>query len=59
MYSFPRIGVNRVQLLGRVGNVPRDFTNPTSGKKLVAFPLATAISFRTKDAEGVGEQLSK
>lgn len=45
-------GINKVQLLGRVGNFPKEFTSPTTGKKLVVFPLATNANFKTKDADG-------
>lgn len=51
-------GVNKVQLLGRVGNFPKEFTSPTTGKKLVVFALATSTNFKTKDAEGVGSLVS-
>ena len=52
MFYFP--GLNKVQLLGRVGNVPKEFTNSTTGKKMVAFPLVTSNSFRVRNPDGTG-----
>jgi single-stranded DNA-binding protein len=49
------IGVNKVQLLGRIGNTPKEFTSPTTGKRMVAFALATSNSYKTKDGSGSGK----
>lgn len=53
-FVFTSEGLNKVQLLGRVGNHPKEFTSPTTGKKLVAFALATGSTYRTKDSDGNG-----
>lgn len=47
------LGINKVQLLGRVGNIPKEFQNES--RRLVAFPLATVSSFRTRNEDGTGK----
>ena len=45
------VGVNRVQLLGRVGVEPRVFGRES---QLVSFPLGTSQRFRVNNEDGSG-----
>ncbi len=44
-----------MELLGRVGAVPKEFNNEESGKRLVSFPMGTDVVYRSKDDSGFGE----